>query len=421
LFDYIKRKGIIGALKEIPNLTGKRIRIGTFLVRKVILRKKIVLFYIDEPLLFACTQPVWRGLQKYGNLDMYFTVVGQRRDRTIGIMREGGVKKTQIITLAELMKINFADLFVSATPFCSPPVGKQLNVSTFHGLSSKGQDFPDSVMNFDVLFLTSSVLKSLYNNVFLKNHPGYSKHILFEVGFPKLDDVFNKKYDRGKLLNQLGLDKSKPTVLYAPTWVKDGSLSLHGKEIIRTLLDMDVNLIVKLHPSIYNCDPKNPDSFSLVGDTDWEKELREFEKRKNYRNILETDSNPYLVLTDILVTDISGIALEFMILNRPIIFFDVPELFMKALPRIFGLPETDAKDAYLNPLFTGGREAGLIVKSVAELKEAVNRSIKDPGEMSLQRKHLAESLYYNPGRASEVSVKLIMDQLSGNHVNEDNL
>ena len=302
-FSNMKGKGVVAKLKQLPTIAKKWVRIKTLHARKILLGKKIVVFYIDEPLLFACTEPVWRLLRQRKEIDTYFAVIGQKLDRTIGIMRDGGVTKKQVLTVPELMEIKFANLFISATPFCSPPAGNQLNVQIFHGLSSKGQDFPDSIMNFDILFLTSSVLKSLYHNVFLRKHPNYSKHILHEVGFPKLDDVFNRKYDREKVLNQLGLDDSKPTVLYAPTWVKDGSLSIHGKEIIRTLLDMDVNLIVKLHPSIYNCDPHNPASFSLVGDTDWEKELSEFEKHKNYRNILDTDSNPYLIVTDILITE----------------------------------------------------------------------------------------------------------------------
>ena len=64
------------------------------------------------------------------------------------------------------------------------------------------------------------------------------------VGNPKFDDWYHHKYD-SVLVEALQGDKSRPTVLYAPTYGDLSSVS-HWAEKLASLTD-DVNLIVKLH------------------------------------------------------------------------------------------------------------------------------------------------------------------------------
>ena len=44
-----------------------------------------------------------------------------------------------------------------------------------------------------------------------------------------------------------GLDPSRPTVLYAPTWSPASSLNDLGVELVEQLMTRPINLIVKLH------------------------------------------------------------------------------------------------------------------------------------------------------------------------------
>jgi hypothetical protein len=369
-----------------------------------------VIFYVDTPLLFLHVEPIWNLLRYYTDkIDFYFAVGETQLQKTLLLLQEKGVKKEKILSIPEMKKFYSADLFLSPTQWCFFPNGNQINVQIFHGLSSKGVSFPDDILQFDILFLASSVFKDMYLNVFLKKHPE-CKQVLYEVGYPKIDSLCNKKYDREMIFQTLNLDASKITVLYAPTYLSEGSFFRYGEEIIETILGMNVNLLVKLHPGLYN-DPDNSNIVWLSGSTNWRELVSSYEKNANFRNITDVDSNPYLFITDILITDISSIAYEFMVLDRPIIYFDVPELFTEALPRVFNFSKEEAVRAYNDPRCTTGREIGLLVKSVSELKTAVNECIMEPTKMSQKRQETIKRLLYNPGCATQESASLILQLL----------
>src|SRR5256885_12232666 len=53
------------------------------------------------------------------------------------------------------------------------------------------------------------------------------------------------------------------------------------------------------------------------GGTDWPAAARKYEVSANIRNVVADDIDPLLAASDIMVTDISGAALEFLSLRRP--------------------------------------------------------------------------------------------------------
>jgi CDP-glycerol glycerophosphotransferase (TagB/SpsB family) len=110
------------------------------------------------------------------------------------------------------------------------------------------------------------------------------------------------------------LDKSKPTILYAPTWLDlEESTSFFDayQEIIGSLPD-DYNLIVKLHPRLELDD--NVRYYQIIG------------KYENKPNILFLKDfplvYPLLAHTSIYIGDMSSVGYDFLAFNKPMFFLN---------------------------------------------------------------------------------------------------
>ncbi len=128
------------------------------------------------------------------------------------------------------------------------------------------------------------------------------------TGIPKLDPFFwDGHYDNSKLLEKLGLNPDKKTVLFAPSYKP--SCITYLKEKIVTLIP-EYNLVVKLHP--YSWEGKY---VSHSQHTFYEKLDK---KHKELFLIPEDDYDifPYLYLADTLISDTSSVVNEFLALNK---------------------------------------------------------------------------------------------------------
>src|SRR5207244_4906035 len=67
------------------------------------------------------------------------------------------------------------------------------------------------------------------------------------IGYPKADCLVDGSLVRGEIHQSFGLDPSRPTVLYAPTWSAFSSLNSIGADLLPALASLNVNMIVKLH------------------------------------------------------------------------------------------------------------------------------------------------------------------------------
>ena len=140
---------------------------------------------------------------------------------------------------------------------------------------------------------------------------------IVEVGCPKTDDLFDGTYERTSVLSKLGMPTERPTVLYAPTWEKEASLEQHGEHIISSLAELEINLLVKPHPLTVS---DRTDAFLIEnghGGKNWKRLLEEWERRhSNLRWVRDPYANPYLVAADLLVSEGSGIAFEYVLLRQ---------------------------------------------------------------------------------------------------------
>lgn len=115
-----------------------------------------------------------------------------------------------------------------------------------------------------------------------------------------------KKLSLGVLKKKLTFLNKQKTVLYAPTW-NDSPVEEHLHYILKNL-PSNINLFVKLHPNTLT---KNFHSRF--------KEL--YEEKPNIKFIDNVPTIfPILDKTDILITDISSIAYDFLYFDKPIFF-----------------------------------------------------------------------------------------------------
>ncbi len=207
----------------------------------------------------------------------------------------------------------------------------------------------------------------------------------------KTDRLLNGDLDRSRLLEEFGFDGARPVLVYAPTGGDSNSLETIGEEVIRLLSRTgDYDLLIKPHDH-----PKN-------SSINWFERLAPLEN-EHCRVVRGPDVIPLLYLADLLISDASSVSSEFCLVNRPIIFLDVPELIDKA---------RRAEHSMLD-LNTWGRKSGLVVERPEDIEGAVAHSLNQPHERADIRQAIAADLFYNAGAATDAA----MAWLQGNVLN----
>jgi CDP-glycerol glycerophosphotransferase (TagB/SpsB family) len=206
------------------------------------------------------------------------------------------------------------------------------------------------------------------------------------IGFPKTDRLIDGTLDRNVVLHELGFSGARPVVLYAPTGARGNSLETCGEELLLRLVQVDgYDVIVKPHDH-----PK--------AKIDWYEQLARFES--DHLRLLRTpDAIPALHAADLLISDASSIANEYLLLDRPIVFVDVPALLHAAA----------AEDDRLD-LDTWGRSGGVIASGPAAVVDAVAEGLANPHAQSETRQTIARDLFYNPGKATQAAVRWLRDE-----------
>ncbi|MGH9905707.1 MAG: CDP-glycerol glycerophosphotransferase family protein, partial [Pyrinomonadaceae bacterium] len=193
------------------------------------------------------------------------------------------------------------------------------------------------------------------------------------------------------VLASLGIDPARRTVMYAPTWSPFSSLVTTGEELVRGLGAAGYTVIAKLH------DRSRETRYANSGGVDWGARLEPL--LRNTGGVLATGSNSsrYLPAADVLITDHSSVGFEYLLLDRPMIRIEMPELIAK----------TDIEPMYVDLL----SRASTTVHDVGEAVTAVEQSFADPRLNSEARRAVASEMFYKPGSATKRAVSELYDIL----------
>lgn len=340
-----------------------------------------VLFTGYAPVHFLCFRPIY---------DHLTTVPGVRVDLSGGtrskcaqapggyvyddaaMFGSFGLPEGAVRPVGSLAKRDYDLMFSANTRRIEPRrVGRRVQI--FHGMSFRNRAIRPETDGADHYFLLGPYMKRGFESAGIFA-PGDQRAV--DTGFPKTDRLVDGSLDRAAVMASHGVTGDRPVVLYAPTGERRNSLETMGEELLRRLRDLDrYDVLVKLHDHPH-------------GDIDWRARLAPIMGGR-VRLVDQLDVIPTLAISDLLITDASSVANEYALLDRPIVFLDVPEL----------LEITRAKGALLD-LTTWGRKGGEVVSDAASAVEAIEAGLAAPAERSETRQALVKDLFFNPGRAS---------------------
>ena len=200
------------------------------------------------------------------------------------------------------------------------------------------------------------------------------------VGMPKADCLVDGSLQRDAILKSLGLDPSRRTVLYAPTWTPYSSLNAMGEELVDKLARAGFCVLVKLHDNSRDPDPRNS------GGVDWVGRLTPILQKSGGHLAERGTITPYLVAADVMISDHSSAGFEYLLLDRPHIRIEMPELIAR----------TNIHPEYVALLTSASATA----RDAAGVVREVERAYSDPRGLSAQRRAVAAELFYQPGTAT---------------------
>ena len=351
-----------------------------------------VLFEAASPMSLAVFGPVLRQLRQDTRLDFWFTSCS-RTWPAQSIFGAAGI--TDRVVPAERVRWTKFDAYINTDFWDMTWLPRRTSrIHFFHGVAGKyGLDAPvriaPVVATFDRLMFPNRDRLRRYAEAGIVDADSPQAAL---IGYPKVDCLVDGSLNRTETLARLGLDLRCPTVLYAPTWSPYSSLNQLGESIVSSVAALGVNLIVKLHDRSYDATTRGS------GGVDWSRALHEVCARTGAHLVRDSDASPWLHAADLLITDHSSVGFEFMLLDRPIVVVDVPDLI---------------SHARINPdKVRLLRSAAFVAAAANDIARAVREGLDHPAAHRSERRRVADDLFYCPGTATARAVQCIYDLMA---------
>lgn len=238
-----------------------------------------------------------------------------------------------------------------------------------------------SARRFDAVCVGDELRKAHYER------SGARPEVFWETGYPQLDPLF-----RRAPVPPLPLDPAQPTVLYAPTWnLGLTSATMVGNQLVELVRAAapGVNVIIKPHPVIGDWRPRWMARWARMAAA-----------HRGVHLVTDThaDVAPYLLASDVLVSDASSVIFEFLALDRPVILLTNPL-------------HTADPAWQRDDIVWQWRDLGHEIHDARELPAAVALALRDPGARRERRQAYARILFgrFTDGRNAERVAALILD------------
>ncbi len=217
---------------------------------------------------------------------------------------------------------------------------------------------------------------------------GFDLNRLWVTGFVGNDPLFQKQ--TGPLPFDLPIDKK--VVLYAPTFMRSmTSMNMLGPNIFSLICGErdDLCLLIKPHPRF--CE--QPSELRSA----WQA-LASENANVFLMDTPESDLSAAMQASDLMVSDASGVALQYLILDRPLVLISNPQKSRDATYFDADGPEW------------AWREMATDIQHIDQLATAVSKSLQNPNMRHVERQKYREMLF---GKSTEGdAVKKIIDQIS---------
>lgn len=351
--------------------------------------RRRVLVDARTPMNFAILAPVFERLQRDPRVDVLFSA--ERPADVVSAASAAGVRSR--VYPREAMRWMRLDLCLSADPWDPIRLHRcRRRANFFHGMAGKYDlDSPGHLpIGFDIYdriaFINADRMQRYLE------HGVVSRRAAVLVGYPKVDALVNGRYDAAAVHSRLHLEMHRRTAIYAPTWSPASSLNVAGEAIVQNLVDAGFNVIVKLHDRSLD-----PTEHRFSGGIDWRERFARIRLPGRIAFAESADSSPLLAASDVMVTDHSSIGFEFLLLDRPLIVFDTPDL---------------ARVARINPeKIELLRSAARVVRSADEVGPAALDELAHLHRRSKARHDVSRQTFYEPGTATERALGMVYELL----------
>lgn len=348
--------------------------------------RRRILVDARTPVNFTMVAPVYHAMQADPRVEYYFTA-SEEPARIADIYHEA--PGLRLIHPRRAAGIRF-DAYIASDFMWATLLRETARIQIFHGVGGKyGFDAPDrSMREWHRLFFVN---ERRLRNFIARGAVDADSPAIRLVGMPKVDCLVDGTFQRDQVLQALGLDPAKRTVLYAPTWSPASSLNAMGVELLDALGRMPVNVIMKLH------DRSRDLRARYSGGVDWAAKLQPL--LVPGRGVLAPghDISAYLVAADLMITDHSSAGFEFLLRDKPLVRIHRPQLIELA----------SIHPDYVALLASVSRSVDDLSGAVV----AVEQALADPGAQSDERRRVAADLFYKPGGATARSVRELYDVL----------
>jgi hypothetical protein len=342
--------------------------------------RRRILVDARTPVNYTMIAPIHRAMAADPRVSFFFTA-SEEPERLRDIYREA--PGLQLVTPAAARWMRF-DAYVASDFMWQVLPRGTCRIQVFHGVGGKyGFDAPTTSMRaWDrIFFVNERRLRNFVKSGAIDANSPAARL----VGYPKADALVNGTWTRAAVLESLGLDASRPTLLYAPTWSPASSLNAIGKALIARLLALDVNLIVKLHDRSRDLRER------YSGGVDWVAELEPILEGRAGVIAPGHDISPYLVAADLMITDHSSAGFEYLLRDRPIVRIHRPELI---------------RDANIHADYVGLlASVSESVDTVDDTVRAVERGLASPDTLGETRRAVAADIFYRPGGATARAIR----------------
>ena len=350
-------------------------------------RERSVLVELRTPVYHAVLAPVAELLSADKDIRVWYTSEDPDRIRPL-------VPVDRFLRHADVEWRRF-DLYINGDPWAAARLRRCLRrVNFFHGVAGKYDldnpaGLPMGFEHYDRVAFINRDRMARYLNARV-----VTPEQAVVIGYPKLDRLATGGYDGVKVRETLNLDPARPTAMYAPTYSTASSLHLAGEDIVRALARAGFNVIVKLHDRSLDTDPRYHDGI------DWRARFAALAAAEPGRVAFTDmpDASPLLAAADVLVTDHSSIGFEYLVLDRPVIVYDAPDLPQAA--RI-----NPDKIALL-------RRVANVAMTPAQVTQLAAAALAHPNVLSAGRRAVARDLFHDPGHATVRAVNLLRGLLN---------
>ncbi|MBV1922383.1 MAG: CDP-glycerol glycerophosphotransferase family protein [Pseudomonadales bacterium] len=350
-------------------------------------KKTRVLFVYVNSHGFSCQVPVIEALSQASNIKLHITTDKSCEvdESNFNNINEYDIFKRHYIPYNRAVYKKW-HLFIDSHINSFYPKRNALHIGMHHGpgFGIMGKKIK-LVKNYDIFFGLSQAERMHFE----KLEPGIfdQKRAFFPIGFPKSDTLVNKPYPREEIRQELALN-DRTTILIASHWESVSTLRTFGHDIFDLLCQVfpEYNIVQTGHPWLWEGYQQTPAfNKNLI------KELKSIQNRFSNAYFLPHENTEKLLqASDLLISDHSSILTTYSLLDRPIIWFENPNLN-------FSIPE-------IRGIYRGASDT---FEDINKLPDLCHQALTKPQEKAIGRKIMRETYFANQGKSGEKAAEIL--------------